>query len=655
MAKMRYSEMPRDVSCDSLVALRITENHEESVDSRHWDKSPLSDVEAAVPAFNGNDFPLLKKKEAIATDNKHHKSYIRPKDPTALSTGDISKKISHHPVRKTVNPPCYDNYGSLPLCAAPHSKSQSLPSNTSIKSYDSVVFDPLRVAPEDFASQLTLLDLPAFRGIMPEELVSCGWNKKHKLTVAPYVVAFTRRFNHVSFWTVQEILNGSSAKHRAEILGHFIRIAKKLYDLNNLHSLFAIVSALQSASVYRLSKTWAYLSKKEKQMFDRLAEVFSDRNNWRNLRDHMESLKLPCVPYLGLFLTDLTYIDMAHPHSGGLESEQRRHKMNNILRVISDYQQSDYSHLVHLPHIQNYLRNVRYIEELQKFVEDDQYKLSLKLEPPSPAPSSSSSKESVSDTVTSVASLNLSPAKGLSSGSLRLQATAAGAAKFVPTHRKCRSLGTNIFNKSPITYSETTSVPQLREKHLLDDSLLEEQQQRQLIHHNPESPNGRHIHDEGSGDEEGEQLLTRHGSSLLTDTDEFSEDMGMQCVLQGCLRRKTVLKDGRKPAVSSWQRYWVQLWATYLVYYPPKSFKGSERSDFKQEPCKTVPVGGWSVVRGENPFQPDLFQLADPNRGNVYKYRAGSKTAAEQWCRHLQQASCGIREKPLPANLMSFE
>jgi hypothetical protein len=73
----------------------------------------------------------------------------------------------------------------------------------------------------------------------------------------------------------------------------------------------------------------------------------------------------------------------------------------------------------------------------------------------------------------------------------------------------------SIFNKSPhaITYSETTSVPQLREKHLLDDSLLEEQQQqqRQLTHHNSESPNGRHIHDEGPVDEEGEQLLTRHG------------------------------------------------------------------------------------------------------------------------------------------------
>lgn len=87
------------------------QNHEESVDGRCRDKSSLSDVEAAVPAFNGNDFRLLKKKETIGTDNKHHKSYIRPRDPTALSTGDISKKISHHHARKTVNPPCYDNYG----------------------------------------------------------------------------------------------------------------------------------------------------------------------------------------------------------------------------------------------------------------------------------------------------------------------------------------------------------------------------------------------------------------------------------------------------------------------------------------------------------------------------------------------------------------
>lgn len=83
---------------------------------------------------------------------------------------------------------------SLPRCPPIH-KSHSLPRGCEERSCEFVF---LQTPPEEFASQLTQLDIVTFRAIAPEELSSCAWSKKNKLEVAPNVVAFTRRFNHVS-------------------------------------------------------------------------------------------------------------------------------------------------------------------------------------------------------------------------------------------------------------------------------------------------------------------------------------------------------------------------------------------------------------------------------------------------------------------------
>ncbi|TWW57674.1 Ras-specific guanine nucleotide-releasing factor [Takifugu flavidus] len=167
------------------------------------------------------------------------------------------------------------------------------------KSFDAVVFDVLKVTPEQYAGQITLMDVRVFKAIQPEELSSCGWNKKEKHSSAPNVVAFTRRFNQTSFWVVREILHAQTLKIRAEVLSLYIRTAKKLCDMNNLHAVMAVISALQSAPIFRLSKTWALLSRKDKSSFDRLAFLMSKEDNYKRLRDFISTQSMvSCIPYL---------------------------------------------------------------------------------------------------------------------------------------------------------------------------------------------------------------------------------------------------------------------------------------------------------------------------------------------------------------------
>ncbi|KAG5211109.1 hypothetical protein JEQ12_013538 [Ovis aries] len=479
------------------------------------------------------------------------------------------------------------------------------------KSYDAVVFDVLKVTPEEFASQITLMDIPVFKAIQPEELASCGWSKKEKHSLAPNVVAFTRRFNQVSFWVVREILTAQTLKIRAEILSHFVKIAKKLLELNNLHSLMSVVSALQSAPIFRLTKTWALLNRKDKTTFEKLDYLMSKEDNYKRTREYIRSLKMvPSIPYLGIYLLDLIYIDSAYPASGSImENEQRSNQMNNILRIIADLQVScSYDHLTTLPHVQKYLKSVRYIEELQKFVEDDNYKLSLRIEPGSSSPRLVSSKEDLAG-----------PSSGSSSARFSRRPTCPDASVAgslptppVPRHRKSHSLGNNR-GRLYATLGPNWRVP-----------VRNSPRTRSCVY----SPTG--------------PCICTLGSSAAAPT------------MEGPLRRKTLLKEGRKPALSSWTRYWVILSGSTLLYYGAKSLRGTDRKHYKSTPGKKVSVVGWMVQLPDDPEHPDIFQLNNPDKGNVYKFQTGSRFHAILWHKHLDDA-CKSNRPQVPANLMSFE
>ncbi|XP_053418129.1 ras-specific guanine nucleotide-releasing factor RalGPS1 isoform X10 [Nycticebus coucang] len=487
------------------------------------------------------------------------------------------------------------------------------------KSYDAVVFDVLKVTPEEFASQITLMDIPVFKAIQPEELASCGWSKKEKHSLAPNVVAFTRRFNQL-------------------------------------------------------------LNRKDKTTFEKLDYLMSKEDNYKRTREYIRSLKMvPSIPYLGIYLLDLIYIDSAYPASGSImENEQRSNQMNNILRIIADLQVScSYDHLTTLPHVQKYLKSVRYIEELQKFVEDDNYKLSLRIEPGSSSPRLVSSKEDLAGPSAGSSSMRFSRRPTCPDASV------AGSLPTppVPRHRKSHSLGNNMMCQLSVVESKSATFPSEKARHLLDDSVLESRSPRRgLTLTSSAVTNGLSLgssessefsEEMSSGLESRGRLYATLGpnwrvpvqNSPRTRSCVYSPTGPCICTLgnsaavptmEGPLRRKTLLKEGRKPALSSWTRYWVILSGSTLLYYGAKSLRGTDRKHYKSTPGKKVSIVGWMVQLPDDPEHPDIFQLNNPDKGNVYKFQTGSRFHAILWHKHLDDA-CKSNRPQVPANLMSFE
>ncbi|KAG2469919.1 RGPS1 factor, partial [Polypterus senegalus] len=487
-----------------------------------------------------------------------------------------------------------------------------------------------------FSRSLTLTHcLVFFLFFSPQELASCGWNRKEKHSLAPNVVAFTRRFNQVSFWVVREILTAQTLKIRAEILSHFVKIAKKLQELNNLHSLVSVVSALQSAPIFRLTKTWALISRRDKTTFEKLDFLMSKEDNYSRMREYMRTLRMvPCIPYLGIYLLDIIYIDSAYPASDSImENEQRSNQMNNILRIISDLQVScNYDHLLTLPHVQKYLMSVRYIEELQKFVEDDNYKLSLKIEPGNSSPRLASSKEDLAGPSEVLASVRYSR---------RPTCPDASVATNLPTppvarHRKSHSLGNNIMCQLGVVESKSATFPTEKPRHLLDDSFLESHSPARNHMLNPIVSNGVSI---GSSESSfSEDLSSGVESPMGTCPSCLAGSTQGVITIEGPLRRKTLLKEGRKPTLPSWTRYWITLSGTTLIYYGAKALRATERKHYKSTPSKKVSILGWMPVLPDDPEHPDIFQLNDPDKGNVYKFQTASRFHAILWHKHLEDA-----------------
>ena len=103
---------------------------------------------------------------------------------------------------------------------------------------------------------------------------------------------------------------GATEKKRALVIKFFITMGQCCQQLQNYNALMAIVAGLNGSAVHRLRKSWDLVPPKKIAAFEELQAAMSQQNNYATLRNLLHTADPPCIPYLGMYLTDLTFIEV---------------------------------------------------------------------------------------------------------------------------------------------------------------------------------------------------------------------------------------------------------------------------------------------------------------------------------------------------------
>lgn len=156
-----------------------------------------------------------------------------------------------------------------------------------------------------------------------------------------------------------------------------LKIAHHLIDLNNFNSCFAIYNGLNMTPIYRLRPTWDALPSKHQRTFKDLEQLFSGKKNMSNMRQAMAKVEHPCVPHLGVFLGDLTFIDDGNTNNFGNQINfDKRRMVARVIKQLQEYQQHAY-YLHEVPVLRDFLLEL----EGGMTSEDDLYEMSYKVMP----------------------------------------------------------------------------------------------------------------------------------------------------------------------------------------------------------------------------------------------------------------------------------
>ncbi|KAJ3452133.1 guanine nucleotide exchange factor [Anaeramoeba flamelloides] len=289
--------------------------------------------------------------------------------------GEINGVIGKFDLKNTFEPEKYIS-DSLYIKKMQKKKTQvpKLPKKINWKYFN--IFD---LDAEETAKQITISEFEAFCDLEFTEFLQQSWNKSHLWVRSQNLRKMIKRFNSFSFWISTMILQGEKLSQRKHAISYFISVANHLRELNNFNSLMGVMSALQSTSVGRLKHTLNSLPKSDLQKIQGFADLMSSQKAFHTYRTALQKAfdyGKPAIPFLGIHLTDLTFLDETKK-TFILDNQYSQEKLETMIKAIRNilkFQTRPYF-LSPVPQLQKYFMNY------PTLLEEQLYQLSLKREP----------------------------------------------------------------------------------------------------------------------------------------------------------------------------------------------------------------------------------------------------------------------------------